>query len=99
MLDIASMAHSYITHPYWERVARMLANTEKAELETLLDPTSTPEAQMLSRASVATVRRLLAMPYIDIEQGKQAVDAVEQHRVRWDGGAGKAPLRQSHQSA
>jgi hypothetical protein len=83
VLDIAALAHNFVDHPYWSRMSRMLANTEKAEMETLLDPTTPPEAQSLSRASVAMIRRLLAMPYTDIEQGKQAVNAVEQHRVRW----------------
>lgn len=82
-MDIAAMAHNFVDHPYWARISRMLSLTEKAEMETLLDPTSPPEAQALSRASVAMIRRLLAMPYTDIAQGEQAVQAVERHVVRW----------------
>ena len=83
VLDIAASAHGFIDHPYWSRMSSMLAATEKAEMETLLDPTAPPEAQTLSRASVAIVRRVLAMPYTDIAQGEQAVKAVERHQMRW----------------
>lgn len=82
VLDVAAMAHSFVEHPYWRRMSNMLANTEKAELETLLDPTQS-DVHALSRASVAMIRKLLAMPHVDIAQGDQAVKAVENHRERF----------------
>lgn len=90
ILDIAALAHGFINHPYWARISRMLASTEKAEMETLLDPTSDAGHQALSRASVAMIRKLLAMPHVDIAQGAAAVKVVEQHEAlhgetRWTG--------------
>lgn len=81
ILDIAATAHGFINHPYWSRMSRMLASTERAELETLLDPTCGPDRQALSRASVAMIRKLLAMPHIDVAQGAAAVKIVEQHEA------------------
>lgn len=83
ILDIAAMAHAFTGDPYWRRMTIMLKNTETAEMETLLDPTSTHDQQVLSRASVANIRKLLVMPYIDIAQGDAAVKAVERHQERF----------------
>lgn len=82
IIEVAALAHAFISNPYWRRMTGMLQNTEKAEMETLLDPTSTHEQQVLSRASIANIRKLLAMPHIDIAQGEQAVKAVERHQER-----------------
>lgn len=82
ILDVAALAHSFIEHPYWRRMSLMLMNTEKEELETLLDPTQADKHAM-SRASVANLRKLLAMPHIDIAQGEKAVYAVERHQERF----------------
>lgn len=82
ILDVAALAHSFVGHPYWRRITLMLKNTEREELETLLDPTQA-DKHALSRASVVNLRKLLAMPYIDIAQGEQAVKAVERHRERF----------------
>lgn len=82
ILDIAAMAHAFISDPYWRRMTTMLKNTEAAEMETLLDPTQA-DRHALSRASIANIRKLLAMPYIDIAQGDAAVKVVERHQERF----------------
>jgi hypothetical protein len=83
ILDIAGVARSFIDHPYWLRVSRMLENAERAETEVLLDPTSTESQVLMSRASVANIRRLLSMPHRDIQQGELAIKAVESHAQRF----------------
>lgn len=85
MLEIAAAANGFVQHPYWIRMARMLANTERAEMENLLNPTTPPDHQAMSRASVANIRRILNMPYVDIEQGDQAVRVVERHQAVFSG--------------
>lgn len=80
-MALASMARSFIDHPYWVRMIHMLANSEKAELDTLLDPTAV-ESHPLSRASVAYIRKLQSMPFIDLKQGEEAVKAVEKYEAR-----------------
>lgn len=82
MLDIAELANGFVAHPYWNRMVLMLRNTEREEMETLLDPTQA-DRHALSRASIANLRKLLAMPYIDIAQGDKAVEAVDKHRERF----------------
>lgn len=82
MLDIAELANGFVAHPYWNRMVMMLRNTEREEMETLLDPTQA-DRHALSRASIANLRKLLAMPYIDIAQGDKAVEAVDKHRERF----------------
>ena len=92
ILDVAASAHDFIEHPYWKRITLMLRNTEQVELETLLDPTQA-DRHALSRASVANIRKLLAMPHIDIAQGESAVNAVDKHRERF----GETEWRTAHQ--
>ena len=82
ILDVAALAHSFVDHPYWKRMSLMLHNTEKEEMEVLLDPTQA-DRHALSRASIANLRKLLAMPHIDIAQGDAAVKAVERHQERF----------------
>lgn len=82
ILDVAAMAHAFIGDPYWQRMMLMMKHTEHEEMETLLDPTQADKHAM-SRASVANIRKLLSMPYIDIAQGEQAVKAVERHQERF----------------
>lgn len=82
ILDVAASAHDFIEHAYWKRITMMLRNSEQMELETLLDPMQA-DKHALSRASVANIRKLLAMPYIDIAQGESAVNAVDKHRERF----------------
>jgi len=81
VLNVAEHAASFIRHEYWTRMLRMLRNLERAETDTLLDPTQ-QEQHALCRASVAVCRKVMAMPYADMEQGRQAVRAVEQHQLR-----------------
>lgn len=88
-MTLASMARSFIDHPYWIRMSRMLANSEKAELDTLLDPTAA-EQHPLSRASVAYIRKLQAMPFVDLKQGEEAAKAVEKFEARYGWAVPKA---------
>ena len=83
-METAELAQGFIHHPYWERITRMLNNMEKAEFEALLDPTQNA-SHALNRASVVICRKVAAMPFIDIEQGRAAVKAVEEHSARLGG--------------
>lgn len=65
----ADMAGSFVIHPYWELVSRMLAGTIKSETEQLLNG---DEHSSVNRASVAICRKVLQMPFFDIEQGRMA---------------------------
>ena len=65
----AEMAGSFIVHPYWELVSRMLAGTIKSETEQLL---TGDDHSSVNRASVAICRKVLQMPFFDIEQGRTA---------------------------
>lgn len=65
----AAMADSFVQHPYWPIVARMLSGTIQAETECLL---ASDEHRDVNRASVAMCRKVLNMPFFDIEQGKVA---------------------------
>lgn len=66
-LDRATMAASFIEHPYWPIVARVLSGTIQSETEQLL---VSDEHRDSNRASVAICRKYLNMPFFDIEQGK-----------------------------
>jgi hypothetical protein len=65
----AELAASFVEHPYWATVSRMLAGTIQAETEQLLAGDDHKES---NRASVAMCRKVLQMPFFDIEQGKAA---------------------------
>lgn len=65
----AELAMSFVQHPYWDIVARMLSGTIQAETEQLL---AGDENRQVNRASVAMCRKVLQMPFFDIEQGKVA---------------------------
>jgi hypothetical protein len=81
VLNVAEHASSFIRHTYWTRMLHLLKNMERVETDTLLDSTQ-QDQHALCRASVAVCRKVMAMPYTDIEQGKQAVRIVEQHTLR-----------------
>lgn len=65
----ADLAASFVQHPYWEIVSRMLSGTIQAETEQLL---GSDEHRQVNRASVAMCRKVLQMPFFDIEQGRLA---------------------------
>jgi hypothetical protein len=65
----ADHAASFVAHPYWEIVARMLSGTIQAETEQLL---ASDDHVAVNRASVAICRKVLQMPFFDIEQGRLA---------------------------
>lgn len=75
-MERAGMAASFIAHPYWRFMSKFLSNVVSAETESLLDKTRSQEHDM-NRAAVSVARRLLQMPFIDIEQGKQAIELTE----------------------
>jgi hypothetical protein len=65
----AALAASFVQHPYWEVVARMLSGTIQAETEQAL---SSNEHLESNRAAVAHCRKMLQMPFFDMEQGRLA---------------------------
>lgn len=65
----AELAASFIAHPYWEYVSRMLSGTIQAETEEVLASNEHLES---NRAAVAHCRKMLQMPFRDIEQGRLA---------------------------
>ena len=65
----ADYAKSFVQHPYWEIVSRMLSGTIQAETEQLL---AGDDHIAVNRASVAMCRKVLQMPFFDMEQGKLA---------------------------
>jgi hypothetical protein len=65
----AEMAAQFVEDPYWAVVSRMLSGTIQSETEALL---SSDEHREVNRASVAIARKVLQMPYFDIEQGRLA---------------------------
>lgn len=65
----ADLAGSFVSHPYWEIVSRMLSGTIQSETEQLLSGNNHED---INRASVAICRKVLHMPFIDIEQGQMA---------------------------
>lgn len=67
----ADMAVEFIERPYWKLMCQMLTGTIRAETEDML---SSDERLALNRASVASCRRVLRMPFIDIEQGERTVN-------------------------
>ena len=65
----AALAASFVEHPYWDIVARMLSGTIQAETEQALSSNDHLES---NRAAVAHCRKMLQMPFFDIEQGQLA---------------------------
>jgi len=65
----ADLAASFVEHPYWAIMGKMLSGTIQAETEQLL---SGDDHKEVNRASVAMCRKLLQMPFFDIEQGQLA---------------------------
>lgn len=72
-------AHEFVSHPYWARLARMLSGTIQAETEEMLE---SDKNLAINRASVAMCRKVLQMPFYDIEQGKMANKFYEQAKAR-----------------
>jgi len=82
ILDRAEKAQDLVNTDYWVIMSDMLKGTINSEFEEMLaDDGHLP----LNRASVAVARKILRMPYIDIEQGKAAVKAVETHQAAYRG--------------
>ena len=81
VFDIAENAISFTKSVYWDRMMLMLRNMEKTELNVLLNPKEV-EAHSIARASVAVCRKVMAMPYIDIEQGKAAIQQLDAYRAK-----------------
>ncbi len=82
MLDRAEKAQDLVNTDYWLIMSDMLKGTINSEFEEMLaDDRHLP----LNRASVAIARKILRMPYLDIEQGKAAVKAVETHKAAYRG--------------
>ena len=65
----ADWARSFIDHPYWAVLSRMLTGTIQNETEQML---TGDDHLALNRASVAMCRKILQAPFLDIEQGKLA---------------------------
>jgi len=63
------MAESFVNHPYWAIVSKMLSGTIQSETEDML---TTDERIHVNRASVAMCRKVLQMPFFDIQQGTLA---------------------------
>lgn len=63
----ADMAVRFVEEPYWALMCQMLTGTTRAEFEEML---SSDERLAINRASVAICRKVMRMPFIDIEQGK-----------------------------
>ena len=87
MLDRAEKAQDFVNTDYWIFVSDMLKGTINSEFEEML---ANDSHLSLNRASVAVARKVLRMPYIDIEQGKAAVKAVETHQAAYRGKLGKS---------
>ena len=78
ILDLAENAIIFTKSLYWDRMLLMLRNMEKVELDVLLNPKEV-EAHSIARAAVAVCRKVQAMPYIDIEQGRAALKTIESY--------------------
>ena len=74
----AEQASNFIHSEYWDLMSNMLTGMVNSEFEEMLSDDS---HLALNRASVVVARKMLRMPYIDIEQGKAAVRAVEDHQT------------------
>ena len=90
-IERADMAASFIEHPYWPLIARMLSGTIQAETENLLQNDDHRDS---NRASVAVCRKFLNMPFFDIEQGKLAKTEYQKAVMR---GRAHDTLKQRHE--
>lgn len=68
------MAATFIAHPYWDVISRMLSGTIQAATEELL---TSDEHVAVNRASVAMCRKIIQAPFFDIEQGRIAESAYQ----------------------
>lgn len=79
-MERAELARSFVAHPYWSIVSKMLSGTIHAETEEML---RSDDHLAVNRASVAMCRKILNMPYFDIKQGEAAEAAHERARARY----------------
>lgn len=83
-VERADLARNFVNDPYWSVVSRMLSGTIQSETEEML---ISDEHLAVNRASVAICRKVLQMPFFDIEQGKVAEDmyrsALDKHSKRF----------------
>ncbi len=75
----AEYAASFVTHPYWMVMAKMLSGTIQSETEALL---TSDEHREVNRASVGICRKILQMPHFDIEQGRLADATYESAKAK-----------------
>jgi hypothetical protein len=79
------LAESFVAHPYWELIANMLAGSIAAETDEML---ASDEHLERNRAAVAYARKILKMPYVDIEQATAVraakAFAEERHAARFN---------------
>lgn len=75
----AEAAGSFVVHPYWEVMVKMLSGTIQSETEALL---SGDEHMAVNRASVAICRKILQMPHFDLEQGRLAEATYQKARMQ-----------------
>lgn len=75
----AELAASFVQHPYWQIMAKSMSGTIQRETEQAL---ASDEHIAINRASVAMCRKYLNMPFIDIEQGKLAMNEYEKAMAR-----------------
>lgn len=73
-MNRANLASSFVEHPYWALMCNMLMGTTKSEFEEML---TSDDRLPLARASVVVCRKVMRMPFLDIEQGKRAVAIAE----------------------
>lgn len=78
-LNRAELAASFVQHPYWDILSSMLSGTIQAETEQLL---SGDDHKEVNRASVAICRKVIQMPFFDIEQGRLATSMYESEMQR-----------------
>lgn len=84
----SDFARSFIAHPYWEIISRMLSGTIQQETEEML---SGDAHLAVNRASVAICRKVLQMPFFDIEQGRIAESTYEYAKAQQAKRKVKAP--------
>lgn len=65
----AELAASFVDHPYWPIICKMLSGTIQASTEELL---AGDDHKEVNRAAVAMCRKMMQMPFFDIEQGQLA---------------------------
>lgn len=68
-IERATWAKSFTEHPYWAIMSKMLTGTIQSETEAMLASNDHLDS---NRASVAICRKMIQMPFFDIEQGRAA---------------------------